>query len=270
MLKYGTDKPDLRNPLIISDVTSPLRKVGFRPVREDRRHRWQGPFVVIPAPNTHEKSRKFFDEMNDWARKEGFAGLGYVTRKGGEFGGPIAKNHGHRSAWKSSMPSWASVKTTACSFAAGKEKPTLPSWQVPQRVPALPSSSRTDRGRTASSSAWIVDFPMSTNTMKSEKKVDFSHNPFSMPQGEMEALENQGPARPSSRGSTISSATATNSSSGSPSVTTSPDIMVQGVRNRRPTPRPTWSENFGWHVSRLSSYGAPPHGGFGTRVSTAS
>mgnify|MGYP002653329794 CR=1 FL=1 len=49
---------------------------------------------AIPAPATHEKSRKFFDDMNDWARREGFAGLGYVTRKGGEFGGPIAKNLG--------------------------------------------------------------------------------------------------------------------------------------------------------------------------------
>jgi aspartyl-tRNA synthetase len=91
ILKYGSDKPDLRNPLIISDVSHHFTS-GLRPVREDRGHRRRGP--RDSAPGTAEKSRKFFDEMNEWARSEGYAGLGYVTRKGGEFGGPIAKNHG--------------------------------------------------------------------------------------------------------------------------------------------------------------------------------
>ena len=92
MLKYGSDKPDLRNPLLIHDVGDHFDGSGF------------GLFAglvdkgmvvrAVPAPGTAEKSRKFFDEMNDWARGEGFAGLGYATRKGGEWGGPIAKNHG--------------------------------------------------------------------------------------------------------------------------------------------------------------------------------
>src|SRR5688572_8782025 len=92
MLKYGSDKPDLRNPLIVHDVGAHFVGSGF------------GLFAglvdkgmvvrAVPAPGTAEKSRKFFDEMNDWARAEGFAGLGYATRKGGEWGGPIAKNHG--------------------------------------------------------------------------------------------------------------------------------------------------------------------------------
>ena len=92
MLKYGTDKPDLRNPLIIADVSSHFRQSGFGLF--EKIVGTGGVVRAIPAPATHEKSRKFFDDMNDWARKEGFAGLGYVTRKGGEFGGPIAKNHG--------------------------------------------------------------------------------------------------------------------------------------------------------------------------------
>ncbi|HBK15097.1 MAG TPA: aspartate--tRNA ligase, partial [Erythrobacter sp.] len=92
MLKYGSDKPDLRNPLIISDVTEHFETSGFGLF--EKIVGGGGRVRVIPAPSTHEKSRKFFDEMNDWARREGFAGLGYVTRKGGEFGGPIAKNHG--------------------------------------------------------------------------------------------------------------------------------------------------------------------------------
>ena len=92
LLKYGTDKPDLRNPLLIADVTEHFKGSGF------------GLFAglvekgmvvrAVPAPATAEKSRKFFDDMNEWARSEGFAGLGYATRKAGEWGGPIAKNHG--------------------------------------------------------------------------------------------------------------------------------------------------------------------------------
>ncbi|MAT35872.1 MAG: aspartate--tRNA ligase, partial [Ponticaulis sp.] len=88
MLKYGSDKPDLRNPLIISDVTSHFETSGFGLF--EKIVGGGGRVRVIPAPNTEGKSRKFFDDMNDWARREGFAGLGYVTRKGGEFGGPIA------------------------------------------------------------------------------------------------------------------------------------------------------------------------------------
>ncbi len=92
MLKYGTDKPDLRNPLLISDVGEHFRGSGFGLFAKIV----DGGGVVraIPAPGTAEKSRKFFDDMNEWARGEGFAGLGYATRKGGEWGGPIAKNHG--------------------------------------------------------------------------------------------------------------------------------------------------------------------------------
>jgi aspartyl-tRNA synthetase len=92
MLKYGSDKPDLRNPLIISDVSHHFTASGFGLFEKIVGS--GGVVRAIPRPNTAEKSRKFFDEMNDWARAEGHAGLGYVTRKGGEFGGPIAKNHG--------------------------------------------------------------------------------------------------------------------------------------------------------------------------------
>src|SRR6185369_9456898 len=92
MLKYGSDKPDLRNPLIISDVGEHFRQSGFGLFEKIVGS--GGVVRAIPAPKTADKSRKFFDDMNDWARSEGHAGLGYVTRKGGEFGGPIAKNHG--------------------------------------------------------------------------------------------------------------------------------------------------------------------------------
>ena len=92
MLKYGSDKPDLRNPLIITDVASHFTTSGFGLF--EKIVAGGGTVRAIPAPGTADKSRKFFDDMNDWARSEGHAGLGYVTRKAGEFGGPIAKNHG--------------------------------------------------------------------------------------------------------------------------------------------------------------------------------
>ena len=92
MLKYGSDKPDLRNPILIADVGGHFTGSGFGLFAKIV----EGGGIVraIPAPGTAEKSRKFFDDMNEWARGEGFAGLGYATRKAGEWGGPIAKNHG--------------------------------------------------------------------------------------------------------------------------------------------------------------------------------
>ncbi|MDE0879652.1 MAG: aspartate--tRNA ligase, partial [Sphingomonas bacterium] len=92
MLKYGNDKPDLRNPIIIADVSDHFVGSGFGRFASIVE---AGDVVrAIPAPGTAEKSRKFFDDMNAWAQSEGFAGLGYATRKGGDWGGPIAKNHG--------------------------------------------------------------------------------------------------------------------------------------------------------------------------------
>jgi aspartyl-tRNA synthetase len=186
MLKYGSDKPDLRNPLIISDVTSHFEKSGFGLF--EKIVGGGGVVRVIPAPNTNEKSRKFFDEMNDWARKEGFAGLGYVTRKSGEFGGPIAKNHGPENMAKL-YDELGLGENDGLFFAAGKEKDAA----------KLAGAARTRVGEVLDlieadcfKFCWIVDFPMYEYD-EDAKKIDFSHNPFSMPQGEMEALESKDP-----------------------------------------------------------------------------
>ena len=186
MLKYGTDKPDLRNPLQISDVTSHFEKSGFGLF--EKIVGGGGRVRVIPAPNTHEKSRKFFDEMNDWARREGFAGLGYVTRKGGEFGGPIAKNHSTEGMEKL-YAELGLGENDGLFFAAGKEKDAA----------KLAGAARTRVGEELElieqgcfKFCWIVDFPMFEYD-EELKRIDFSHNPFSMPQGEMEALENKDP-----------------------------------------------------------------------------
>src|SRR3982750_3335328 len=91
LLKYGTEKPDLRNPLLISDVGEHFEGSGFGLFANIVGG--GGVVRAVPAPNTAALSRKFFDDMNEWARSEGFAGLGYATRKAGEWGGPIAKNN---------------------------------------------------------------------------------------------------------------------------------------------------------------------------------
>jgi len=186
MLKYGSDKPDLRNPLIITDVTGHFASSGFGLF--EKIVGGGGVVRAIPAPNTAEKSRKFFDDMNDWARGEGFAGLGYVTRKGGEFGGPIAKNHGPENMERI-YAELGLGPDDGLFFAAGKEG----------QAAKLAGAARTRVGEELGlieqgcfKFCWIVDFPMFEYDEEA-KKIDFSHNPFSMPQGELEALETQDP-----------------------------------------------------------------------------
>ncbi len=186
MLKYGNDKPDLRNPILISDVSEHFAGSGFGRFASIVE---AGDVVrAIPAPNTADRSRKFFDDMNGWAQGEGFAGLGYATRKGGEWGGPIAKNHG-----EDKMSAMADAlglgPDDGIFFAAGKEAQAarlagLARTRVAETLELI------DQNRFEF--CWIVDFPMFEYD-EDNKKVDFSHNPFSMPQGEMEALETKDP-----------------------------------------------------------------------------
>ncbi|MBW8297876.1 aspartate--tRNA ligase [Sphingopyxis sp.] len=186
MLKYGNDKPDLRNPLIITDVSSHFTGSGFGRFADIVA---AGDVVrAIPAPATAEKSRKFFDDMNSWAQGEGFAGLGYATRKGGEWGGPIAKNHGPEK-----MDALAAElgigPNDGLFFAAGKEAMAaklagLARTRVAEQLELIDPNKF--------EMCWIVDFPM-FEADEDTGKIDFSHNPFSMPQGELEALETKDP-----------------------------------------------------------------------------
>ncbi len=186
MLKYGNDKPDLRNPLIITDVSAHFTGSGFGRFADIVA---AGDVVrAIPAPATAEKSRKFFDDMNSWAQGEGFAGLGYATRKGGEWGGPIAKNHG-----SDKMDALAAELGTGPDdglfFAAGKEA-TAAKLAGLARTRVAEQLDLIDPGKFEM--CWIVDFPM-FEADEDTGKIDFSHNPFSMPQGELEALETKDP-----------------------------------------------------------------------------
>jgi aspartyl-tRNA synthetase len=186
MLKYGSDKPDLRNPILIADVSSHFAGSGFGLFA--RIVEGGGAVRAIPAPGTAEKSRKFFDDMNEWARAEGHAGLGYITHKGGELGGPIAKNHGEE-ATRVLIAELGLGPDDGLFFAAGK----------PDQAARLAGAARTRIAEElglieedAFRFCWIVDFPMYEYDEEA-KKIDFSHNPFSMPQGGLEALQEKDP-----------------------------------------------------------------------------
>jgi aspartyl-tRNA synthetase len=180
MLKYGTDKPDLRNPIEIVDVSEIFGRadVEFKAFKSKT-------VRAIPAPGAASQPRSFFDKLNEWARSEGAAGLGYIQfeDEGGALlgKGPIAKFI--PAAALADMAKAAKVKAgDALFFAADKT----------ERAANLAGMARTRIGRELNlipegeyKFCWIVDFPM-YEWNEDDKKIDFSHNPFSMPQLERE------------------------------------------------------------------------------------
>ncbi|MFN0044101.1 MAG: aspartate--tRNA ligase [Alphaproteobacteria bacterium] len=185
-LKYGTDKPDLRNPLIIADVTEAFRGADFGLFAKAIE---KGAVVrAIPAPASGGRPRSFFDKMNDWARAEGAAGMGWMVFEAGGAKGPIAsKLTPERLA---ALKAAAGLKDGdgvffACDKAEGAAK--------------LAGLARTRIGhdldlleKNAYRFCWIVDFPMFERDSDTGA-IGFSHNPFSMPQGGLKALEDKDP-----------------------------------------------------------------------------
>ncbi|HVU28869.1 MAG TPA: aspartate--tRNA ligase [Sphingomicrobium sp.] len=250
LLKYGSDKPDLRNPLLITDVSEHFRGSGFGLFAGLVE---KGAVVrAVPAPGTSEKSRKFFDDMNEWARSEGFAGLGYATRKNGEWGGPIAKNHGE-DGMNAIAEAMGLGPNDGIFFAAGKEEDAarlagLARTRVAEQLDLIEKDSFRF--------CWIVDFPMFEYNDE-QKKIDFSHNPFSMPQGGMEALETKDPLEILAwqydivcNGVELSSGAIRNHR---------PDIMYKAFEIAGYT-REEVDTNFAGMINAFK-FGAPPHGG---------
>ena len=250
MLKYGNDKPDLRNPILISDVSEFFKGSGFGRFASIVE---SGDVVrAIPALGTAEKSRKFFDDMNSWAQSEGFAGLGYATRKGGEWGGPIAKNHGEE-GMNAMAEALGLGPDDGLFFAAGKEAQAaklagLARTRVAEQLGLI------DQKRFEF--CWIVDFPMFEYD-EDNKKVDFSHNPFSMPQGGLEALESKDPLDILAfqydivcNGVELSSGAIRNHR---------PDIMYKAFAIAGYTQEEVDTEFAG--MINAFKFGAPPHGG---------
>lgn len=187
MAKYGTDKPDLRNPIIMQDVSDPFRGGGFglfARILEDRKNAvW-----AIPAPKGG--SRAFCDRMNSWAQGEGQPGLGYIfwSEDQGCWGGPIAKNLGPEKT-EAVMTQIGMGQGDAAFFVAGDPK-VFVKFAGAARTKVGTDLKLVDEDRFEF--VWIVDFPM-FEMNEETNHVDFSHNPFSMPQGELEALNTKDP-----------------------------------------------------------------------------
>jgi aspartyl-tRNA synthetase len=186
MAKYGTDKPDLRNPLTICDVTEAFRDSGFGLFAKNIA---KGAVVrAIPAPSAASKPRSFFDKLNDWAREEGAGGLGYISFAEGGAKGPIAKNLEDERV--DAIKNAAGLKDgDAVFFVCAEEKEAAP---FSGRVRETLCDALELRESNVFRFCWIVDYPM-YERVEETGEIEFSHNPFSMPQGGMEALENEDP-----------------------------------------------------------------------------
>ena len=180
--KYGTDKPDLRNPLIINDYTKIFENSGFKIFAEKINSGCIVKGIVIEK--TADKPRSFFDKLNNWARDEGSAGLGYISFINSEYKGPIAKNLSNDKLEKLELNEGDSVFFICDNL----KEAELFSGKVREKL--CLEMDLLDKN--SFQFCWIVDFPMYELDEKTNK-IQFSHNPFSMPQGELESLETKNP-----------------------------------------------------------------------------
>lgn len=173
--KYGSDKPDLRNPIVMQDVSEAFRGSGFKIFAKILETSGNAVWA-IPAPKGG--NRAFCDRMNSWAQGEGQPGLGYIFWREGEEGGagPLAKNIGPERTKQIADQMKLGIGD-ACFFVAGKPKDFV-KFAGPARTKVGEELDLIDKGRFEF--CWIVDFPM-YEWNDEEKKIDFSHNPFSMP-----------------------------------------------------------------------------------------
>ena len=248
--KYGTDKPDLRNPITMSDVTETFRGSGFKLfagiVAKDAAARiW-----AIPAPGGG--NRAFCDRMNSWAQGEGQPGMGYIFFRGTEGAGPIATNLGPERT--ESLRTQLGLKDgDAVFFVAGQ----------PALFRPFAAAARLKLGRDLNLTrdgvfefCWIVDFPMYERNEETGK-IEFSHNPFSMPQGGLAALESQDPLTIKAFQYDI--------------VCNGVELSSGAIRNHRPDIMYKAFAIAGYSASDVESrfggmlnafkFGAPPHGG---------
>jgi aspartyl-tRNA synthetase len=250
MLRYGSDKPDLRNPIEIRDVTEIFRGSGFGLFAKIV----EGGGIVraIPAPGAGGNPRSFFDKLNEWARAEGAGGLGYITFSQNGPQGPIAKNLDPERADRIRVLCGLGAGD-AVFFAAGK------ALDAAKFAGAVRSKLGQDLGLIASGEfrfCWIVDFPM-YEFDEAENKIVFSHNPFSMPQGGLEALNGQDPLTIKAFQYDI--------------VCNGIELSSGAIRNHKPEVMLRAFEIAGYGAEEVEArfggmlnafrYGAPPHGG---------
>jgi aspartyl-tRNA synthetase len=270
MRKYGSDKPDLRNPIVMQNVSEHFRGSGFkvfaRLLESEKNEVW-----AIPAPSGGQ--RTFADRMNAWAQGEGQPGLGYMlffdrahdetsltadpNAQGIGGRGPLANNIGPERT--EAVRLQLGLKAGDAAFFAAGDPDKFAKFAGLARTKIAQDLKLVDEDRFEF--AWIVDFPM-FEWNEEEKKVDFSHNPFSMPQGGLEALQTQDPP-------TIKAFQYDIACNGY-------ELASGGIRNHRPEAmvkafeiagygEETVIERFGG-MYRAFHYGAPPHGGMAAGV----
>jgi aspartyl-tRNA synthetase len=251
MRRYGSDKPDLRNPLEISDVTEVFRGSGFTVFATAVAER-RAVVRAIRAPGAAAQPRSFFDKLNQWARDQGAPGLGYVVLADGAARGPIAK-----------FLEEARLAALRASTGAGDGDAVFFVCDAPDAAARLAGRARARVGEdldmvepNAFRFCWITDFPMYERNEESGK-IEFSHNPFSMPQGGLEALETRDPLTIKAyqydivcNGVELSSGAIRNHR---------PDIMYKAFAIAGYSPAEV-EARFGGMLSAFR-YGAPPHGG---------
>ncbi len=249
--KYGSDKPDLRNPLVMQDVSEAFRDGGFgvfaRILETAGNAVW-----AIPAPGAG--SRAFCDRMNSWAQGEGQPGLGYVFWREGEEGGagPIARNLGPERI--SDIAAQLGLGVGDAAFFVGGDPKTFYKFAGAARTRVATELGLVDEDQFAF--CWIVDFPMFELNGETNH-VDFSHNPFSMPQGELAALNDKDPLEIVAYQYDI--------------VCNGHELCSGAIRNHRPEvmlkafeiagyDAETVERDFAGMISAFR-HGAPPHGG---------
>ncbi|GGG37125.1 aspartate--tRNA(Asp/Asn) ligase [Caldovatus sediminis] len=252
MLEFGSDKPDLRNPIRIRDVTAQFAGGSFGLFA--RIAAAGGTVRAIPAPGAASRPRSFFDGMNEWARSEqGAAGLGYIVFEGGEAKGPIARNlEADRAA---AIGEVCGLKDGDAVFFAAAARPA--------EAAKLAGHARIRLGheldlyeKDAFRFCWVTDFPMYERNEETGQ-IEFSHNPFSMPQGGLEALNTKDPLEIKAfqydivcNGVELSSGAIRNHR---------PDIMLRAFEIAGYTAEEV-ERRFGGMLNAFR-YGAPPHGG---------
>jgi len=260
MLKYGSDKPDLRNPILVSDVTEVWRGSGFgifNKVIEGG-----GVIRACPAPACADKPRSFFDNMIEFAKSMGAPGLAYITYKGGAegpeaFGGPLVKFLSNEAL--ATLVATADLKAgDAVFFSSGTE---LAAAKLAGQVRTHLGTELNLLEQGVFKFLWVVDFPYFEYD-EDEKKIIFSHNPFSMPQGGMEALLTQNPLDILAyqydivcNGVELSSGAIRNHK---------PDLMYKAFEIAGYGPEVV-DNKFGGMISAFK-FGAPPHGGLAPGV----
>ena len=250
MLKYGTDKPDLRNPIEMSDVTDVWRGTDFKIFAKAIE---KGAVVrALPAPSAANQPRSFFDKLNDWARKEGAGGLGYILFQDGEARGPIARFLDEDRLSK--LKNITGFEDGDAVFFVCEREQMAAEFGALARTRIANELELIDQN--TFKFCWIIDYPMYELDPRTGT-LEFSHNPFSMPQGGLEALEAKDPLDIKAFQYDI--------------VCNGIELSSGAIRNHRPEIMYKAFELAGYAASEVEArfggmlnalkFGAPPHGG---------